>query len=136
MCQSGDGAWWPPSGRQGSLPRQHGNKTVACSSALDWLREVQLRPYSTDEAECKEYEFPLDKAPESLDGYFQWVIDQYNATNLDDRRFDIEEKIVIIQDLIHKYLQELSFPPTGGEHANCKLAIMFIGIAQRHIRSG
>lgn len=67
-----------------------GNKTVACSSALDWLREVQLRPYSTDEAECKEYEFPLDKAPESLDGYFQWVIDQYNATNLDDRRFDID----------------------------------------------
>ena len=67
-----------------------GNKTVACSSALDWLREVQLRPYSTDEAECKEYEFPLDKAPEGLDGYFQWVIDQYNATNLDDRRFDID----------------------------------------------
>lgn len=67
-----------------------GDKTVACSSALDWLREVQLRPYSTDEAECKKYEFPLDKAPESLDGYFQWVIDQYNATNLDDRRFDID----------------------------------------------
>ena len=66
-----------------------GNKSVTCSSALDWLRDVQLRPYSTDQAECDEYEFKLDKAPDALDAYFQWLIDQYNAKNKDGRYFTI-----------------------------------------------
>lgn len=66
-----------------------GNKSVTCSSALDWLRDVQLRPYSTDQAECNEYEFKLDKAPDALDAYFQWLIDQYNAQNKDGRYFTI-----------------------------------------------
>ena len=66
-----------------------GNKSVSCSSALDWLRDVQLRPYSTDQAECDEYEFKLDKAPDALDAYFQWLIDQYNAQNKDGRYFTI-----------------------------------------------
>lgn len=67
-----------------------GNKSVTCSSALDWLRDVQLRPYSTDQAECDEYEFKLDKAPDALDAYFQWLIDQYNAQNKDGRYFTIK----------------------------------------------
>ena len=66
-----------------------GNKSVTCSSALDWLRDVQLRPYSTDQTECNEYEFKLDKAPDALDAYFQWLIDQYNAQNKDGRYFTI-----------------------------------------------
>lgn len=66
-----------------------GNKSVTCSSALDWLKDVQLRPYSTDQAECNEYEFKLDKAPDALDAYFQWLIDQYNAQNKDNRYFTI-----------------------------------------------
>ena len=66
-----------------------GNKSVTCSSALDWLRDVQLRPYSTDQEECNEYEFKLDKAPDALDAYFQWLIDQYNAQNKDGRYFTI-----------------------------------------------
>ena len=66
-----------------------GNKSVTCSSALDWLKDVQLRPYSTDQSECDEYEFKLDKAPDSLDAYFQWLIDQYNTQNKDDRYFAI-----------------------------------------------
>ena len=66
-----------------------GNKSVTCSSALDWLRDVQLRPYSTDQAECDEYEFKLDKAPDALDAYFQWLIDQYNAQNKDGRYFTV-----------------------------------------------
>lgn len=66
-----------------------GNKSVTCSSALDWLKDVQLRPYSTDQAECDEYEFKLDKAPDALDAYFQWLIDQYNAHNKDGRYFTI-----------------------------------------------
>lgn len=67
-----------------------GSKTIACNSALEWLKDVQLRPYSTDEEECNEYEFPLDKAPDSLDAYFQWVIDQYNSKALDGRRFRVD----------------------------------------------
>lgn len=66
-----------------------GYKSVTCSSALDWLKDVQLRPYSTDQAECDEYEFKLDKAPDALDAYFQWLIDQYNAQNKDNRYFTI-----------------------------------------------
>ena len=66
-----------------------GNKSVTCSSALEWLRDVQLRPYSTDQSECDEYEFKLDKAPDALDAYFQWLIDQYNAQNKDGRYFTI-----------------------------------------------
>lgn len=66
-----------------------GNKSVTCSSALDWLKDVQLRPYSTDQAECDEYEFKLDKAPDALDAYFQWLIDRYNAQNKDGRYFTI-----------------------------------------------
>lgn len=66
-----------------------GNKSVTCSSALDWLKDVQLRPYSTDQTECDEYEFKLDKAPDALDAYFQWLIDQYNAQNKDGRYFTI-----------------------------------------------
>lgn len=67
-----------------------GNKSVTCSSALDWLKDVQLRPYSTDQSECDEYEFKLDKAPDALDAYFQWLIDQYNAQNKDGRYFTID----------------------------------------------
>lgn len=66
-----------------------GNKSVTCGSALDWLKDVQLRPYSTDQAECDEYEFKLDKAPDALDAYFQWLIDRYNAQNKDGRYFTI-----------------------------------------------
>lgn len=67
-----------------------GNKSVTCNSALDWLKDVQLRPYSTDQSECDEYEFKLDKAPDALDAYFQWLIDQYNAQNKDGRYFTID----------------------------------------------
>lgn len=67
-----------------------GNKSVTCASALNWLKDVQLRPYSTDQNECNEYEFKLDKAPDSLDAYFQWLIDKYNAQNRDERRFVIK----------------------------------------------
>lgn len=67
-----------------------GNKSVTCASALDWLKDVQLRPYSTDQDECNEYEFKLDKAPDSLDAYFQWLIDKYNAQNRDERRFVVK----------------------------------------------
>lgn len=48
------------------------NKSVSCVDPRDHLDDVMLRPYSTVEGEE-----PL-LAPSSIDGYFQWLIDQYN----------------------------------------------------------
>lgn len=49
-----------------------GNKTISCVSALDYLNDTIVRPYSTISGER-----PLI-APSSVDGYFQWLIDQHN----------------------------------------------------------
>ena len=49
-----------------------GNKTISCVSALDYLNDTIVRPYSTISGER-----PLT-APSSVDGYFQWLIDQHN----------------------------------------------------------
>lgn len=48
------------------------NKTVSCVDPRDHLDDVMIRPYSTIEGEE-----PL-LAPSSIDGYFQWLVDQYN----------------------------------------------------------
>lgn len=48
------------------------NKSVSCVDPRDHLDDVMLRPYSTVEGEE-----PL-LAPSSIEGYFQWLIDQYN----------------------------------------------------------
>lgn len=49
-----------------------GNKTISCVSALDYLNDTIVRPYSTISGER-----PLT-APSSVDGYFQWLIEQHN----------------------------------------------------------
>lgn len=49
------------------------NKTVSCVDPRDHLDDVMIRPYSTVEGE----ESLL--APSSIDGYFQWLVDQYNS---------------------------------------------------------
>lgn len=57
-----------------------GNYSVSCTGVLDYLTATRVRPYSTVEGEQ-----PL-KAPSSLDGYFQWLIDQHNSNCLDSRK--------------------------------------------------
>ena len=49
------------------------NKSVSCTSVVEYLSDSMVRPYSTIESE------PGLLAPSSLDGYFQWLIDQHNA---------------------------------------------------------
>lgn len=62
----------------------NGNKAVSCVSALDYLNDTVVRPYSTIAGEQEL------TAPSSIDGYFQWLIDQHNKHVLDSRkRFDI-----------------------------------------------
>lgn len=49
------------------------NKSVSCTSVVEYLSDSIVRPYSTIESE------PGILAPSSLDAYFQWLIDQHNA---------------------------------------------------------
>lgn len=49
------------------------NKSVSCTSVIEYLSDSIVRPYSTIESE------PGLLAPSSLDAYFQWLIDQHNA---------------------------------------------------------
>lgn len=49
------------------------NLSVSCTSVVEYLSDSIVRPYSTIESE------PGLLAPSSIDGYFQWLIDQHNA---------------------------------------------------------
>lgn len=61
-----------------------GNKAISCVSALDYLNDTVVRPYSTIAGEQKL------TAPSSVDGYFKWLIDQHNEHVLDSgKRFDV-----------------------------------------------
>lgn len=57
-----------------------GNYSVSCTGVLDCLTSTRVRPYSTVPGEQ-----PL-LAPSSVDGYFQWMIDQHNSNCLDQRK--------------------------------------------------
>lgn len=50
----------------------YGSKQISCVDPRDHLNDVLLRPYSTVSGEQP------NTAPSSVDGYFQWLINQYN----------------------------------------------------------
>ena len=61
-----------------------GNKIISCVSAMDYLNDTVVRPYSTVASEADLL------APTSIDGYFQWLIDQHNDHVMDlGKRFEI-----------------------------------------------
>ena len=61
-----------------------GNKSISCVSAMDYLNDTHVRPYSTVAGEADL------TAPSSVDGYFQWLIDQHNDHVLDASKiFDV-----------------------------------------------
>lgn len=61
-----------------------GNKSISCVSAMDYLNDTHVRPYSTVVGEADL------TAPSSVDGYFQWLIDQHNDHVLDaSKMFDV-----------------------------------------------
>ena len=61
-----------------------GTKSISCVSAMDYLNDTHVRPYSTVAGEADL------TAPSSVDGYFQWLIDQHNARVLDsDKMFAV-----------------------------------------------
>lgn len=58
----------------------NGNKDITCAGALDYLSYTLVRPYSTIDGEADLL------APSSVDGYFNWLIDQHNKHCLDSRK--------------------------------------------------
>ena len=62
----------------------NGYKSISCVSALDYLNDTLVRPYSTVDGEE-----PLT-APSEIDSYFQWLIDQHNDHVLDSyKKFSV-----------------------------------------------
>lgn len=57
-----------------------GSRSVSCTGVLDYLTATRVRPYSTIKGEQ-----PLT-CPATVDGYFQWLIDQHNSNCLDSRK--------------------------------------------------
>ena len=57
----------------------YGNKEISCVDARDHLNDVLLRPYSTISGEQDIV------APSSVEGYFQWLIDQYNQGTINSK---------------------------------------------------
>lgn len=58
----------------------NGNKDITCAGALDYLSYTLVRPYSTIDGEAGLL------APSSVDGYFNWLIEQHNKHCLDSRK--------------------------------------------------
>ena len=58
----------------------NGNKDITCAGALDYLSYTLARPYSTIDGEAGLL------APSSVDGYFNWLIEQHNKHCLDSRK--------------------------------------------------
>lgn len=59
----------------------NGNKDITCAGALDYLSYTLVRPYSTIDGEADLL------APSSVDGYFNWLIEQHNKHCLDSRKY-------------------------------------------------
>lgn len=57
-----------------------GEREVACVGALSWLGDTVVRPYSTVAGEAGL------TAPDTVDGLFEWYVDQHNGHCLDSRR--------------------------------------------------
>ena len=57
-----------------------GNKSISCDGALAYLQDSLVRPYSTIKDE-EQY-----TAPSTVNGLFQWYIDQHNEHVMDPRK--------------------------------------------------
>ena len=55
----------------------YGYKSISCVSALDYLGDTRTRSYHTGSVESTDKSKGV-KAPESIDQFFQWLIDQHN----------------------------------------------------------
>lgn len=88
-----------------------GYKSISCTSVMDYLGDTHVRDYSTIEGEQ-----PL-KAPTSIDGLFQWYIDQHNKNCMDSRkRFKVGvNQAGVLDENNYVYRSSTQFPTTADE---------------------
>ena len=91
-----------------------GYKAISCTSVMDYLGDTHVRDYSTVKGEQ-----PLT-APTSLDGLFQWYIDQHNKNCMDSRkRFKVGiNQAGILDENNYVYRSSTQFPTTADEISN------------------
>lgn len=89
----------------------YGTKSVSCVDPRDHLNDVMVRPYSTIDGE-QQY-----VAPSSVDGYFQWLIDQYNKGAMNPKfRFDVGvNQGAYLDKNNYIYRSSEDFPTVGAE---------------------
>lgn len=88
-----------------------GEREVACVGALSWLGDTVVRPYSTVAGEAGL------TAPDTVDGLFEWYVDQHNGHCLDSRRrFSVGANQGAALDANnHVYRASEQLPATWGE---------------------
>lgn len=89
----------------------YGSKTISCVDPRDQLSNVLLRPYSTVEGE------QANLAPSSVDGYFQWLIDQYNDGMI-NAKFKLDVGVnqgAYLDKNNHIYRENDQFPSVASE---------------------
>lgn len=97
----------------------YGYRTISCSSALDYLKDTTVRPYHTATADDGNTSLG-DRIPDTIDGYFQWLIDQHNTHMLDSNRtFEVginQGAVFKNSNLIN--VSSSSYPSTADEIQN------------------
>ena len=89
----------------------YGSKQISCVDGRDHLNDVLLRPYSTVSGEQDLV------APSSVDGYFQWLIDQYNQGTINSKftfEVGVNQGAYLDQDNFI-YRSSDKFPTVGNE---------------------
>ena len=89
----------------------YGSKQISCVDGRDHLNDVLLRPYSTVSGEQDLV------APSSVDGYFQWLIDQYNQGTINSKftfEVGVNQGAYLDQDNFI-YRSSDKFPTVGDE---------------------
>lgn len=88
----------------------YGYRTISCSSALDYLKDTEVRPYHTLSIDDGDTSKGM-KVSDSVDGYFSWLIDQHNSHMLDSNRTFV---IGINQGASFKNSNLINASSTGG----------------------
>lgn len=90
------------------------NKTVSCIGPMDYLNDSVVRPYSTIDGE------EALTAPSSVEGLFQWLIDQHNEHVLDQSKsFSVGvNQGASLKKSSYIYASSNSYPTTASEIEN------------------
>lgn len=86
----------------------HLGKKVTCRGELGWLNDSLVRPYSTLPDECD------NVAPTSVDGYFEWLIENHNRQVEAAKCFKVgKNEGSLLDDNNYIYRSDSSYPNTG-----------------------